>query len=193
MRQPLALRIARMAALIIAVIACANILVFIVERTWAMPVRVPSHSMEPTLRPGDRVLLRRTQLSRDDLRRTLRRGDIVVFESPTSSRTLLIKRVVALPGETIELHHGILAIDDTMIVTENWLDDAPRADVLDADVPATKLGRRELYVLGDNRADSVDSRTFGPIDIGDVRGVATRIIWPPARWGAITGAHDRDG
>lgn len=185
------MRLLRAAAIFVAIVTCANIAVFVVERTWATPVRVPSHSMEPNLRPGDRVLLRRTQLSDAQLRSTLRRGDIVVFSSPTDSGILLIKRVIALPGEIIEMHHGALAIDDEWLINENWLDHVAPDSVASAEVPPTKLNRDEIFVMGDNRADSIDSRVFGPVELDSIEGVATRIVWPPSRWGAITGAHDR--
>lgn len=185
------MRLLRTAAIFVAIVTCANIMVFVVERTWATPVRVPSHSMEPNLRPGDRVLLRRTQLSDTQLRSSLRRGDIVVFVAPTDSNTLLIKRVIALPGEIIEMHDGVLAIDDERLVNENWLDHVAPDNVASAEVSPTKLSRSEIFVMGDNRADSVDSRVFGPVDLDSIEGVATRLVWPPSRWGPITGAHDR--
>lgn len=124
------------------------------------PVRVKGGSMLPTLRDGDMLLVQRT--------RHYHRRDIVICHYPkrwrTKKRHLLrqnfVKRVIGLPGETIELRDGVIYISGSPI-REHYLDPArsrhPRKML------PRKLGPDEYFVMGDNRDASNDSRSVGPI------------------------------
>ncbi|OLD47576.1 MAG: signal peptidase I [Gemmatimonadetes bacterium 13_1_40CM_2_60_3] len=152
--------------------------------------RVPSAAMSPTILPGDFVFV--SKLSKD---RVPARNDIVVLSAPTDPRLLVIKRVVGLPGDTLAMAHGVL-IRNGAAVAEPFaqLTDSARAagQALDQGRPwhlahlAVSGGTKyqptmrnwgpvvvpndSLFVLGDNRDDSYDSRFWGAVSTHDVRG-----------------------
>lgn len=174
---------------VLVVVAVANVVVFATERWVALPLHVPSASMEPVLRSGDRILVRRTWQSGSELAEDLGRGDVVVFRSPEGDHPLLVKRVIGLPGEQIQAVDGLIAIDNERTLVERWLPESERdagTDGADSvDIPETRLGDDELYVLGDNRDRSIDSRTFGPVQVEDVVGTSAVRFWPPGRFGTV--------
>ena len=124
------------------------------------PVRVRGSSMDPTLRDGDLMLVRRT--------RRFRRRDVVICHYPKRWRTKkmhlirqqFVKRVIGLPGETIEIRDGLIYINGSLI-REHYLD--PNHNRHPRDLPPRKLGPQEYFVFGDNRDISHDSRRIGPI------------------------------
>jgi signal peptidase I len=135
---------------------------------------IPSESMVPTLRVGDRVLVNKVSYRLHDVRR----GDILVFERPPAARTSsddsdLIKRVIGLPGETVEGHDGQVFVDGRPL-REPYL---PRGTEIAPFAPVT-IGRGELFLMGDNRAHSNDSRFFGPVPEDLVVGRAFVRVWP---------------
>jgi signal peptidase I len=160
---------------------------------------IPSSSMEPTLEPGDRVLVQKVVYGPD-------RGDIIVFSDPQGrpgpdrgvvggfvhwlSSTLgierpehedFIKRVIGLPGETVELRDGRLFVDGVRI-REPYL----RGAVDTRDFGPVKVPEGGLFVLGDNRLNSNDSRFgLGFVPVDKVVGRAFAIVWPPSRVGWI--------
>ena len=182
-------------ALVVAVLAKE----FIVQAFW-----IPSESMETTVNIGDRVLVNKLSYQFNDVRR----GDLVVFskiEGTQSDTEDLIKRAVALPGETIELRDdGRLWIwgpgetpDDALLLDEPYLEvqnqllnapsatDAPSATIWhencvnDASIQARcTLDNNSFYMMGDNRNRSLDSRGFGPVPSENLIGRAFFRIWP---------------
>lgn len=94
------------------------------------------------------------------------RGDVVVATSPTGTK--VIKRVIALPGETIEIIDSKVYINGTYL-EEDYLDD--RYTVVLEDMDAITLGEDEYFLCGDNRDWSSDSRSYGPISASDIEGV----------------------
>jgi signal peptidase I len=142
-------------------------------RAWvAEPLRIPSDSMAPTLRPGDHVLVDKTAYRRGDPRP----GELAVVRAPGSGE-LLLKRVVAVGGQTVGLEDGVLVVDGRR-PSEPYVDHDAVDSVFFGPV---RVPPRSVFVLGDNRADSVDSRSFGALgDEALVGRVATR-LWPPAR------------
>lgn len=160
---------------------------------------IPSSSMEPTLEPGDRVLVQKVVYGPD-------RGDVIVFSDPQGrpgpdrgivggfvhwlSSTLgierpehedFIKRVIGLPGETVELRDGRLFVDGVRI-REPYLKGA----VDTRDYGPVKVPEGALFVLGDNRLNSNDSRFgLGFVPVDKVVGRAFAIVWPPSRVGWI--------
>ncbi|MCB0878320.1 MAG: signal peptidase I [Thermoleophilia bacterium] len=174
---------------VLVVVAVVNVAVFAVERWYVLPLHVPSASMEPALREGERILVKRTHASPADLARQLDRGDVLVFRAPEAGEPLTVKRVIGLPGETIQAKDGVIAIDDEKILVEQWLPESerdigtPAADSVD--IPLTRLGDDEVYLLGDNRDNSIDSRVYGPVSLDDVVGTVLVRYWPPSRYGKV--------
>ncbi len=156
-------------------------------------VGVEGASMAPTLRDGDRAWVPRfeTWLERWGVG-TWAAGDVVFFRPPGSSPDTwvdrltggpyLIKRVVAVAGQTVELRRGVLFVDD-VAVAEPYLAFGPRGITSHA---PERVPPDHLFVLGDNRSPlaSRDSRAFGPVPREAVAGRAAWVVWPVWRTGA---------
>jgi signal peptidase I len=174
--------------LIVAVVV--NVALFVTQRWIAVPLEVPSASMEPALRPGDRIIVRRTHQSVRQLARSLHRGDVLVFRAPERGHPLVVKRVIGLPGETIQAKNGLIAIDNARVLDERWLPKSERelgsAAAATVDIKRTDLETDEVYVLGDNRDNSIDSRSYGPVELDEVVGAVALRFWPPSRFGTVT-------
>jgi len=134
---------------------------------------IPSESMVPTLVKNDRVLVNKLSYKLHDVHR----GDVVVFTAPPGAATAqvkdLIKRVVGLPGETIEGRNGSIFINNKPL-DEPYLP----PDVRSRDFPPEKVPPARVWVLGDNRQDSRDSTFFKSIDEHSIVGRAFVKIWP---------------
>jgi signal peptidase I len=181
--------------LIVAVVVALVLKAFVAQAFY-----IPSGSMEPTLEIGDRVVVSRVAYHLHEPRR----GDVVVFPSVTEPRpedhgllparltrellvglglrepaeTELIKRVIGLPGETVEGRGGRVLINGQELA-EPYL--AP--DLATEEFPATTVPAGHVFVMGDNRLPrmSQDSRAFGPIPIDSIVGRAVARVWPPGR------------
>lgn len=149
-------------------------LIGLVRTHVAGPVRIASTSMEPTLAAGDVVLVDRRPVDADDLER----GDLVTFRDPRNGDETL-KRVVGLPGERISVVDSVLHVDGAP-VTEPYRVDPDDEGMFNAQVvvPADAV-----YVLGDNRIVSVDSRDFGPVPETSLDGRVLTRLWPLVRSG----------
>jgi signal peptidase I len=145
---------------------------FVMEAFW-----IPSGSMIPTLEIGDRVLVNKfiyrfTEPSH---------GDIVVFQSVDNPDEDLIKRVVGLPGDTIAVRRGHLLLNG----------ERQKEPYLNKKLPdrsfyaKTKVPKGHVFVMGDNRGNSADSRVFGPLPKKNIEGEAFLRFWPPHRIGLI--------
>jgi signal peptidase I len=157
------------------------LLVALVLRTFVVQsFYIPSTSMAPTLKVGDRVLVNKLAYRFGDPRR----GDIVVFEAPPGEDTGnvhdLIKRVIGLPGETLEGKDGRVFVDGDPLA-EPWLPEGVTSrDFGPVDIPAERY-----WVLGDNRQDSRDSTFFKSIPRDSLVGEAFIRIWPLDNFGFI--------
>jgi signal peptidase I len=146
---------------------------------------IPSESMKPTLNVGDRVLVNKLSYRLHDVNR----GDIVVFTTPPKAKDAnneikdLVKRVIALPGESFSTHDGGVYINGRPL-KEPYLQKgvqtcAPNTGASGCgDVAATKIPSGDILVLGDNRPASKDSRFFGPIKESSIVGRVFVRIWP---------------
>ena len=143
-------------------------------------------SMESTLHPRDRVLVNKLSYRLHDVNR----GDVIVFDRVTAAEQHddLIKRVIGLPGETLEVRSCTVFIDGVRL-EEPYLDEemVAQADPLarcgsHTDVPAQVVPDDMVFVMGDNRVQSFDSRDFGPVDVDKIRGRAFVVIWPASAW-----------
>jgi signal peptidase I len=153
------------------------IIFFVIQTFVAQPYRVEQQSMFDTLEPDQYVLVDKLTPRFDDYSR----GDIVVFEPPEAwiqggPRTPFIKRVIALPGETVEIRDGSVWIDGTQLGEPYVYEDQPTTA---SEEPASWLvPEGELFVMGDHRGASADSRAFGPIERSTVIGRAWLRYWP---------------
>lgn len=183
-------------------VVTALVIAFVIKTFVAQAFFIPSGSMIPQLEIGDRVVVSKLAYRLHDPNR----GDVVVFDAPTSTsmsdglpdetplpirvvRGLMqsvglsapstqeyIKRVIGLPGETVEGRQNRVYVDGKELV-EPYLPLGPTT----RDFEPVTLGDNELWVMGDNRENSSDSRVFGPIDESTVVGRAFVRVWPPTR------------
>ena len=181
-------------------ILMAFVLALLIKTFLVQAFFIPSGSMEPTLMPNDRVLVLKVPYYFHDPRR----GDIIVFEDPDPSHEPdrgvvggffhwmfeglgvqrpdnedFIKRVIGLPGETVWAKDGSVYVDGKRL-REPYLTQPT------ADFPKHHVPEGELFVMGDNRSNSLDSRfSLGYIPIDKVIGKAEIVIWPPSRMGLL--------
>jgi signal peptidase I len=158
------------------VLAGLAVRLFVVETFW-----IPSRSMEPTLHGcptchEDRVLVNKLSYRMHGVHR----GDIVVFGRPPSSTATepdLIKRVIGLPTESVSGHDGSVWINGRRLA-EPYVAAGCHGT---ADFGAVTVPAGEVFVMGDNRCDSADSRAFGPIRRSTIIGRAFLVFWPIGR------------
>lgn len=134
------------------------------------PFLIPSGSMERTLLVGDRVLVNKFIYRM----RTPHAGDVVVFLSPEDPDVDFIKRVVAVAGQTVEVKEGVVYVDG-VARTEPFVD---RAVPDTSTFKAVTVPAGYVWLMGDNRSNSRDSRFFGPRPVADVLGQAFCVYWP---------------
>ena len=143
-------------------------------------------SMQTTLMPQDRVLVNKMSYKLHDIHR----GDVIVFDRVTNQvqHDDLIKRVLGLPGETLEIRSCIVYINGVQ-VDEPYLNPEQTSQIepsarcgSHADMAPIEVPEDMVFVMGDNRMQSFDSRDFGPIDTDKVRGRAFVVIWPASAW-----------
>ena len=174
---------------------------FFLKSYVAQAFYIPSASMEPKLEVGDRVIVSKLAYRLQ----SPKRGDVVVFHPPLPApedhstlplRVLhevlaaigirqpgddtFIKRVVGLPGETVDGREGRVFINGEPL-REPYL----ASSVITGDFPPVHLGDDQFFLMGDNRPNSSDSRSFGPVDRHRVVGEATTRAWPPPRAGFL--------
>ena len=128
-----------------------------INRWFLSTVVVQGRSMSPTLHDGDRCLLNRLSY----LYAAPKRGDLVVLRD-REENDLAVKRIVALPGEAVRVSEGTIFVNGRRLV-EPYLDAGTLTMAPTGADQAYKLGGDEYFVLGDNRAESEDSRFYGPI------------------------------
>lgn len=167
--------------IVVAVVIATLLRTFVVQQFY-----IAGPSMETTLYGNDRVLVNKLAYRFGEPSR----GDVIVFDRVTTNGDTvqhddLIKRVIGLPGERLEVRDCVVFVDGVAI-DEPWLS----ADMTDttydpgtrcgtANVEPVTLGDSEVFLIGDNRPMSFDSRMFGPIDVDLIVGRALVVIWPP--------------
>lgn len=155
---------------VVVIVAAAFVLALLVQHFIVKPFAIPSPSMEPTLVQGDRVLVNRLVYHF----RSPEKGDVIVFHPPGRvDSDPFIKRVVAVAGDTVAVHNGVLwvngvAQDEPFIKEHPILDDYPEVTI----APGT------VWAMGDNRNNSGDSRVFGPVSEDAIMGRAFAVYWP---------------
>lgn len=140
---------------------------------------IPSQSMHDTLLEGDRVLVNKLAYHLHNINR----GDVIVFRRPVNldiPDNDLIKRVIGLPGDRLEARNGAVYVNGRLLTEPYIQRDCTKGTL---DLPPTVVPAGYIFVMGDNRCDSTDSRIFGPIKESLVVGRAFVLIWPPGRIG----------
>jgi signal peptidase I len=151
----------------------AAVLFFVINSVSAR-VRVDGFSMQPTLEDNELVLVNKMAYWLGQPKR----GDIVVFRYPVNPSEDLIKRVIGLPGDVVKIQDGKVFING-LGVSEPYIAAAPEY------FGEWVVPEGQLFVLGDNRNDSLDSHEWGVLPLENVIGKAVLIYWPPPEWNLL--------
>jgi len=164
----------------IAILLTWGIRTFVLE-----PYEIPSGSMQDTIEIGDRVFSEKVSYAFNDVQQ----GDVITFTDPTNPDQTLIKRVIARGGQTVDLRDGVVYVDGAAL-------DEPYTEGKESNPLPNTYGGVEisypytvptdcLWVMGDNRTNSSDSRYFGAIPESSVSGHAFYIYWPFEHAGSL--------
>ncbi len=151
-------------------------LIFFATRLVVQNFRVEGPSMLPTLENAQFLLVNKLAYVASDPAR----GDIVVFRSPRNPSEDLVKRIVALPSETVEVLDGSVIVNGQRLDESSYLQARVGADMRPQSIPPGSY-----FVMGDNRAQSRDSRVIGPIPHDSIVGQVWLVYWPPAGFGLL--------
>jgi signal peptidase I len=144
---------------------------FFVINLVSARIRVESISMQPTLDPGDFVIVDKLSYNF----RQPKRGEVVVFHLPTDDSQRYIKRVIGLPGDDVWISDGQVLINGIRL-------DEPYLDVSTNRGGNWQVPENSYFVMGDNRNNSSDSRVWGMVGEEKLIGKAFLIYWPPPQW-----------
>lgn len=189
--------------------ALIALVIFMAVRLLVLNFRVDGSSMFPNLHDSDMLLVNRNAYESFDLYTLIdwipgvehanakefspfadpHRGDVIVFDPPVNSSKPYIKRIIGLPGETVEIREGNVFIDGEML-EESYVE--PGTTECPRDCTPWTVPEGQIFVLGDNRQNSSDSRVFGPVDIDSVVGKAWVIYWPVGDIGLLNHADYPD-
>ena len=158
-------------------LALAALLCYFLISFVAQAFRVQGTSMLPLLHDGERIIVDKLTYRFEPIRR----GDVVVFWYPRDPAVSFIKRIVALPGETIEVKRGVLLIDGRA-TREDYIAPTSRDQ---ASHRPTRVPPGHYFVMGDHRVSSNDSRNWGEVPQKYIYGRALYRFWPPSKLGAI--------
>jgi len=149
-----------------------TLLIFLVIRFAAQSFRVDGPSMQPGLHTDEYVLVNKLAY----LFHPPQRGDVIVFHYPVNPSQDFIKRVIGIPGDTIQ------TTSDAVIVNGQTLREPYISTPFNYDSNTWKLEPGEFFVMGDNRDNSLDSRTWGPLAQSYIVGKAVAVYWPFSNW-----------
>lgn len=142
------------------------------------PYVVPTGSMIPTIEIQDRVIANKFIYRFSDLEA----GDIVVLDDPTGTVPTLIKRVIATGGQTVDLQDGNVVVDG-VVLDEPYTHGLP-SDPMIQEMPYS-VPEGSVWLMGDNRTNSADSRVFGAVPVTEIKGKAIFCFWPLDRAGPL--------
>lgn len=137
-------------------------------------IRVDGESMLPSLKPGEFIVVNRLAYKFENPAR----GDVIVFRFPRDLEQEFIKRVIGLPGDMLKISRGIVYVNGVEM-TEDYIA-APAGFQGEWVVPPDAV-----FVMGDNRNNSSDSRDWGSVPFEDIIGKAVFVYWPPDQWGLV--------
>lgn len=155
----------------------------LVLRTFVVePYEVPTGSMEPTIESGNMILAEKVSIDPQY-------GDIVTFADPTQDGRTLVKRVIATAGQTVDLRDGTVYVDGSAL-SEDYVH-GKRSDPLPTTMPGVSISYPYtvpdgcIWVMGDNRTNSSDSRYFGAVPVRSVTGEGFFTYWPLSEVGVL--------
>lgn len=161
-------------------IGFAAVITVIIMRFFITAFRIEGTSMIPMLNPNDRVIISKSFLKGDHIKRF----DIVVLYKPNDQRTSIVKRVVGLPGETIRIYQGEVFINREKIsFPPNQVNLQHQIKEIQQDT--LLIPPNHCFVMGDNFTVSNDSRNFGTVPMNRIRGKVVYRYWPPSKAGKI--------
>jgi signal peptidase I len=137
---------------------------------------VKGASMEPTFHDGQYLIVSRMNY----LFTSPKQGDVIVFHYPNNTEEDYIKRIIGVPGDVVEIRDTLVYVNDRAL-DEPYIKEPCRPS--NCSDLVTTLGENQYFVMGDNRNNSRDSRSFGAIEIGHIVGEVLVRYWPPEDWG----------
>ena len=150
------------------------VIIFLILQATMQSFVVVGSSMKPSLYDGQRLLINKVVYSLHEPEV----GDVVVFEPPNNQRADYIKRIIALPGDIVEVKMGVVYVNGSPLDERTYIKELPRYSL-----PQQKIPENEYFVLGDNRPVADDSHHGWTVKREDIIGKAWLSIWPPSRWG----------
>jgi signal peptidase I len=150
---------------------------FLIIMFLYQPVKVEGTSMQPELRDQDRLFINKFAYHFENITR----GDVVVFHYPRDPEKSYIKRIIALPGDTLDIDEGRVYVNGKR-VDEPYV---PKRYRDSRSVPEMVIPANEYFVMGDHRSISSDSRDFGPVDRDLIYGKAAFVYWPADNMGVV--------
>ncbi len=160
----------------------AAVLIFVALQATTQSFEIDGRSMFPTLEDNQRLLVNRFVYARSPVSlmgddgyffHGPQRGDVIVFRPPTNSSTDFVKRVIGLPGDTVDIHGGEVYVNGELVTYVDDFTDERQFFEFPIEIP-----EGEYFVLGDNRGASNDSRNWGYVHADDVVGRAWFMYWP---------------
>jgi signal peptidase I len=155
--------------------AILTLVIFVLVRLAFQNFRIEGHSMEANLHHGQFLIVNKLVY----YLHPPERGDVIVFHSPENPRKDFIKRVVGLPGEDVEIREGGVLVNGVRL-EETYI-----SNVGNRSWGPDVVGEFEYFVLGDNRSNSSDSRSWGMLDGNAIIGKGWISYWPPRYWGIV--------
>ena len=151
------------------------VVIFFVLQTTVQSFVVIGSSMKPNFEPGQRLLVSKVAYRFGEPQK----GDVIVFHPPKNQRPDYIKRIVALPGDTVEIKEGVVYVDNRAL-DEPYIREPSNDTLKPKEVP-----ENEYFVLGDNRNNSNDSYDWGTVPRQNIIGKAWISVWPTEHWGMV--------
>jgi signal peptidase I len=175
---------ARSAIVVAVIIVLIQLLLPLTLRRFVVQAfRLPSESMLPTLHTGDYLFVDRSRAGR------AAQGELIAHRFPQDRTKQFVKRCVAVEGQTVEIRDKQLFVDGRAVDEPFVIHTDPETRSA-SDDPRDNFGpfivpKGQVFVMGDNRENSNDSRYWGPVPLEDVLGRTLKIYWPPSRWSAV--------
>ncbi|MEA3440626.1 MAG: signal peptidase I [Chloroflexota bacterium] len=151
-----------------------SVLLFVAINAISARIRVDGFSMEPTLQSGEFVVVNKLAYKFGEPQV----GDVIIFQYPRDPDQEYIKRVIGTPDDHVKIENGLVYVNGVLL-------NEPYVAAQPAYQNEWTIPDNTIFVLGDNRNNSSDSHTWGPVPIDYVIGKALFVYWPPERWGVV--------